>query len=107
MKAAGIVNFGTDLANPDFAALARSIGLYGVRAEKPDELDAAVRDAFDHPGPAVIDIATSREELSLPPKITTEQIKGFTLFAVRTVLSGRGDEIVELAKTNLRQLSVE
>ncbi len=107
MKAAGIVNFGTDLNNPDFAALAQSIGLYGVRVEKPDDLGAALRDAFDHPGPAVVDVATSREELSLPPKITLEQIKGFTLYAARTVLSGRGDEIVELAKTNLRDISAE
>ena len=107
MKAAGIVNYGTDLENPDFAALAQSIGLYGVRVEKPDDLGAAVRDALDHPGPAVVDVVTSREELSLPPKITAEQIKGFTLYAARTVLSGRGDEIVELAKTNLREISAE
>ena len=107
MKAAGIVNFGTDLENPDFAALARSIGLYGVRVEKPDELDVALRDAFNHPGPAVIDVATAREELSLPPKITAEQIKDFTLYATRTILSGRADEVLELAKTNLRQVAVE
>jgi pyruvate dehydrogenase (quinone) len=107
MKAAGIVNFGTDLDNPDFAALAQSIGLYGVRVEKPDDLAASLRDAFGHPGPAVVDVATSRQELSLPPKITLQQIKGFTLYATRTVLSGRGDEIVELAKTNLRDISVE
>ena len=87
--------------------MAQSIGLYGVRVEKPDDLGAALRDAFDHPGPAVVDVATSREELSLPPKITLEQIKGFTLYAARTVLSGRGDEIVELAKTNLRDISAE
>ncbi len=101
------MNFGTDLENPDFAALARSIGLYGVRVEKPDELDVALRDAFNHPGPAVIDVATAREELSLPPKITAEQIKDFTLYATRTILSGRADEVLELAKTNLRQVAVE
>jgi pyruvate dehydrogenase (quinone) len=104
MKAAGIVNYGTDLDNPDFAALARSIGLHGVRVETPDQLIPALREAFDHDGAAVIDVLTARHELSMPPKITAEQIKGFTLYATRTILSGRADEIVELARTNLRDL---
>jgi pyruvate dehydrogenase (quinone) len=107
MKAAGIVNFATDLDNPNFAEVARAIGLHGVRVERPDELDEALRDAFAHNGPAVIDIVTAREELSMPPKLTFEQIKGFTLYATRTILSGRADEIVELAKTNIRDLGVE
>jgi pyruvate dehydrogenase (quinone) len=107
MKAAGIVNCATDLDNPNFAEVARAIGLHGVRVERPDELDEALRDAFAHNGPAVIDIVTAREELSMPPKLTFEQIKGFTLYATRTILSGRADEIVELAKTNIRDLGVE
>jgi pyruvate dehydrogenase (quinone) len=78
-----------------------------VRVERPDELDGALRDAFAHDGPAVIDIVTARQELSMPPKLTFEQIKGFTLYATRTILSGRADEIVELAKTNLRDLGLE
>jgi hypothetical protein len=49
----------------------------------------------------------ARQELSIPPKITLEQAKGFSLFALRTILSGGADEILELAKTNLRQLSRE
>ena len=44
---------------------------------------------------------TARQELSIPPTITAEQVKGFTLYALRTVLSGRGDELVDLADTNL------
>jgi pyruvate dehydrogenase (quinone) len=107
MKAAGIVSYGTDLDNPDFAAVARAIGLHGVRVERPGDLDAALTAALGHPGPAVIDIVTARQELSLPPKITIEQVKGFTLYATRTILSGRADEIVEIARTNLRDLSVE
>jgi pyruvate dehydrogenase (quinone) len=107
MKAAGIVNYATDLDNPNFAEVARAIGLHGVRVERPGELDGALRDAFVHDGPAVIDIVTARQELSMPPKLTLEQIKGFTLYATRTILSGRADEIVELAKTNLRGLGLE
>jgi pyruvate dehydrogenase (quinone) len=107
MKAAGIVNYATDLDNPNFADVARAIGLHGVRVEHPNELDGALRDAFAHDGPAVIDIVTARQELSMPTKLTFEQIKGFTLYATRTILSGRADEIVELAKTNLRDLRRE
>ena len=47
---------------------------------------------------------TERQELSMPPNITLEQAKGFTLYAIRTVLSGKGDELIDLAKTNMRQL---
>jgi pyruvate dehydrogenase (quinone) len=107
MKAAGIVNFGTDLDNPDFAGVAKSIGLYGATVTRADELEGALRAAFAHDGPALVDVHTNRQELSIPPKITLEQAKGFSLFALRTILSGRGDEIIELAKTNLRQLAAE
>jgi pyruvate dehydrogenase (quinone) len=107
MKAAGIVTYGTDLDNPDFAGIARAVGLFGARVEKAGELDDALRAAFDHDGPALVDVHTDRSELSLPPKISYGQVKGFTLFATRTILSGGGGELVELAKTNLRELSVE
>jgi pyruvate dehydrogenase (quinone) len=107
MKADGIVTFGTDLDNPDFAELARAAGLFGARVDKPDQLEDALRAAFGHDGPAVVDVATARYELSLPPNLTFSQIKGFTLYATRTLLSGEGEELVELTKTNLRELDVE
>ena len=107
MKAAGIVTYGTDLDNPDFAGIARAIGLFGVRVDKAGDLEDALREAFAHDGPALVEVATARHELSLPPKLTYGQIKGFTLYATRTVLSGGGEELVDLAKTNLRELEVE
>jgi pyruvate dehydrogenase (quinone) len=61
MKADGILNYGTDLDNPDFAEVARAVGLYGARVERPGELDDALRTAFDHPGPAVVDVLTRRQ----------------------------------------------
>ncbi|GAC69716.1 ubiquinone-dependent pyruvate dehydrogenase [Gordonia soli] len=101
MKAAGFVNYGTDLENPDFAALANAIGIFGRRVEQPDDLAGAVRAVLDHDGPALLDVVTARQELSIPPTVTAAQAKGFTLYALRTVLSGRGDELVDLAETNL------
>ena len=107
MKAAGIVTYGTDLDNPDFAGIARAAGLFGVRVEKADQLEDALTEAFAHDGPALVEVGTARYELSLPPKLTYGQIKGFTLYATRTILSGGGEELVELTKTNLRELEVE
>jgi len=107
MKAAGIVTYGTDLDNPDFAGIAQAIGLFGARVEKAGELDGALRAAFEHDGPALVDVRTDRSELALPPKLTYGEIKGFSLYATRTILSGGGDELIELAKSNLRDLEVE
>jgi pyruvate dehydrogenase (quinone) len=107
MQAAGIVSFGTDLVDPDFAGIARAAGLFGARVEKASELNDVLRAAFTYDGPALVDVRTARQELALPPKLTYGQIKGFTLYATRTILSGEGSELVELTRTNLRDLEVE
>jgi pyruvate dehydrogenase (quinone) len=101
MKAAGIVNFGTELVNPNFAAVAEAMGMFGRRVEHPGELESALTDAFAHNGPAVIDVVTARQELSIPPAITAEQAKGFSLYAIRTVMAGRADELLDLVSTNV------
>lgn len=101
MKAAGIVNFGTGLRNPNFATVAQSLGVYGRRVERPDELGPALSDAFAVDGPAVVDVVTARQELSIPPAITAEQAKGFSLYAIRTILAGRTDELLDLVTTNV------
>ncbi|ULN49792.1 ubiquinone-dependent pyruvate dehydrogenase [Mycolicibacterium goodii] len=101
MKAAGIVTFGTDLVNPDFAAVASSMGILGRRVTAPGDLERALTEAFAHDGPAVVDVITARQELSIPPAITVEQAKGFSLYAIRTILAGRGDELLDLITTNV------
>jgi pyruvate dehydrogenase (quinone) len=101
MKAAGFVNFGTELVNPNFAAVAEAMGMFGRRVEHPSELHGALTDAFAHNGPAVIDVVTARQELSIPPAITAEQAKGFSLYAIRTIMAGRADELLDLVSTNV------
>jgi pyruvate dehydrogenase (quinone) len=101
MKAAGIVNFGTELINPDFAAVAQAMGIFGRRVEKPAELQQALTEAFAFEGPALVDVVTARQELSIPPAITVEQAKGFSLYAIRTIMAGRGDELLDLVTTNV------
>jgi pyruvate dehydrogenase (quinone) len=100
MKAVGLLNYGTDLVNPDFAKLAESAGILGLRVEQPEDVESALQKAFDHDGPALVDVLVNRQELSMPPKITAEQALGFTLYMVRAVLSGRGDEVIDLATSN-------
>lgn len=104
MKAAGFVNYGTELANPNFADVAEATGIRGIRVESSAELPGAVEEFLAHDGPALLDVVTERQELSMPPTITAEQAKGFTLYAIRTVMSGRGDELIDLARNNARQL---
>jgi len=101
MKAAGIVDFGTDLHNPNFAKIADAAGLLGLTAETPDQVVPVIAQALKHDGPALVEVLVSRQELSMPPTITLDQAKGFSLFMLRAVLSGRGDEIIDLAKVNL------
>ncbi len=101
MKAAGIVNFGTGLENPSFAAIAEAIGITGIRVEKGADLKPALERALATDGPVLVDVVTARNELSMPPSITAEQAKGFTVWALKTVLSGRGDELLDLADTNV------
>lgn len=104
MKAAGFVTFATGLENPDFAKVGDALGVRGWRVEKSKDLPVAVRDFLAHDGPAILDVVTERQELSIPPTVSAEQAKGFALFAIRTVLSGRGDELIDLARTNMRQI---
>ena len=101
MKAAGILDFSTDLHNPDFTKIAEGAGLLGLRAETPDQVEPMIARALKYDGPALIEVPVSRQELSMPPTITYEEAKGFSLFMMKAVLSGRGDEIIDLAKVNL------
>jgi len=101
MKAAGILDFGTNLVNPNFAKMAEATGLLGVTAETPAQVRPMIAQVLQHDGPALVEVVVDRQELSMPPTITAEQVKGFSLFALKAVLSERGDEIIDLAKVNL------
>lgn len=102
MKAGGYLDTGTDLKNPDFAAMANAMGILGIRVENSADLEPALRKAFAHHGPVLVDVVTAKQELFIPPKIQFEQAKGFSLYMLKAIINGRGDEVVELARTNLR-----
>jgi pyruvate dehydrogenase (quinone) len=102
LKAAGYLDANVDLDKTDFAAIAKGAGIYATRVEESEQLAGALKEAFAHPGPALVDVVISKHELAMPPKVEFEHAKGFSLYMLRAILSGRGDEIVELARTNFR-----
>jgi len=101
MKSAGLIDTGVDLENPDFAAMARAMGIFARRVEDPGDLTAAMKEILGHDGPGLLDVVTAKQELSMPPTITPEEVRGFSLWVLRAVMNGRGDEVIDLAKTNL------
>ena len=100
MKAAGYLDAGTELKNPDFAAMSNAMGILGIRVEQSEDLEPALRRALAHDGPVLVDVVTATQELAMPPSIKLEQAKGFSLYMLKAVMSGRGDEVIELARTN-------
>jgi pyruvate dehydrogenase (quinone) len=100
-KSTGFLDFGTEFKNPNFAAMAEAVGIRGIRLERPGEVEDGIAAAFAHDGPVLIDAVVNRQELAMPPAVTLEMAKGFTLFMVKAVMSGRGDELIDLARTNL------
>ncbi|WP_339493863.1 ubiquinone-dependent pyruvate dehydrogenase [Pseudomonas sp. EA_35y_Pfl1_P108] len=100
MKASGYLDAGTELKNPDFAAMSNAMGILGIRVEQSEDLEPALRRALAHDGPVLVDVITATQELVMPPTIKLEQAKGFSLYMLKAVMSGRGDEVIELARTN-------
>ena len=101
MKAAGFLETGVELVNPDFAAMASGAGIFARRVEDPAALPDAMAAMLAHDGPALLDVVSARQELSMPPKVGLEQVTGFGMWLARAVIDGRGTEIIDLAKTNL------
>ena len=97
----GFLDTGCELKNPNFAAMANSVGIHGVRVEKPQDLRAALADALSHDGPALVDVVSARQELAMPPKTTADQAFHFGMFMMKAVLDGRASQLVDLAKVNL------
>jgi pyruvate dehydrogenase (quinone) len=100
-KSTGFLDFGTQFKNPNFAAMAEAVGIRGIRIEDPAEVSDGVAAALAHDGPVLVDAVVNRTELVMPPSVTVEMAKGFTLYMVKAVMSGRGDEVIDLAKSNL------
>lgn len=100
-KSSGFLNAGTEFENPNFAAMAEAAGIRCIRLEDPADVEAGIAGALAHDGPVLVDAVVNRTELAMPPSITVEMAKGFTLYMVKAILSGKADEVIDLATTNL------
>src|SRR5476649_803081 len=87
-KSTGFLDFGTELKNPNFAAMAEAVGIRGIRIEDPAKVEDGIAAAFAYDGPVLIDAVVNRTELAMPPAITVEMAKGFSLYTLRAVMSG-------------------
>jgi pyruvate dehydrogenase (quinone) len=100
-KSTGFLPTGTDLQNPNFAAMAEAVGIPGIRLEDPADVTEGIAAALAQEGPVLVDAVVNRQELAMPPAITAEMARGFTLYMVKAVLGGKADEIIDLARSNL------
>ena len=101
MKAAGFLDTGVDLVSSNFADIATAAGIYAIRVEDSRDLGDAFGKILRHDGPALLDVVSARQELSMPPHIELEQMTGFGLWMIKAVLDGRGEQVLDLALTNL------
>jgi pyruvate dehydrogenase (quinone) len=102
METGGFPDFQTDLKNPNFAKLAEAIGMMGVRIENPADLTSGLKKALQHPGPALIDVVTDPNALSIPSHADRSQAVGFALAMGKMVLSGNIEEVVATIEGNIR-----
>ena len=100
-KSSGFLDFGTSFKNPNFAAMAEASGVRGIRIEDPADVDKGIAAALAHDGPVLVDAVVSRMVLPVPPAITADMAKGFTLYMLKAVFGGRGDDLIDLARANL------
>ena len=104
MLVSGFPDFETDHASVDYAAIAKAAGIHAVRIEHPKDVRAGFEDALAHPGPALVDLVTDPNALSMPPHISGSQVAGFALAATKVVLNGGVGRMLEMARSNLRNI---
>lgn len=104
MLVAGMPDFGTDHDEVNFAAIAEAVGIKAIRIEDPKKLRKGLQEAFAHPGPVLIDVVTDPNALSIPPEITWDMLVGFTRASTRAVFGGGVGNMINLARSNLRNI---
>ena len=100
----GLPDFGVDVPDADYAAVARALGFHAVRVTDPARIEDAYREAFAHPGPSLVELVTDPKALSIPPKITGSQVLGFATAMSKVVLNRGAGEAVSMARSNLRNI---
>ena len=104
MEVAGLPDWQTDMHNPDFAMVAKAMGMKGITVTDPDEAKQALREALMFNGPALVNIFTDPNALAMPPKVELTQVKGMALSMTKLMLNGRMDEVIDTVKANYKHL---
>jgi pyruvate dehydrogenase (quinone) len=104
MMVDGLPPYQTENGRVDYAAIARALGIEAVRIEQPVDVRDGLSEALAHPGPALVDLVTDPDALSIPPRITAAQVKGFALAAGKVVLDGGVGHMLDLARANVRNI---
>ena len=94
MLVEGLPDFGVDVPHTNYAAVAAAMGIHAVRVEDPKDVEQAYRDAFAHNGPALVELVTDPNALSIPPKVTATQVRGFATAMSRIVMNRGAGEAV-------------
>jgi pyruvate dehydrogenase (quinone) len=103
-EAAGLPHYGVELKNPNFAALAEAAGLTGLRVEDPTQVRPALEKALATKGPVLVDVVTDANVLSMPPKATVQQAKGFALAMTKMAFTGKLEDVMDTVMANWRSL---
>ena len=98
----GLADFGVDVPDTNYAAVAAAMGFHAVRVSDPAKIVGAYRAAFAHNGPSLVELITDPNALSIPPKIKGGQILGFATAMSKVVLNKGAGEAVSMARSNLR-----
>jgi len=100
----GLPDYGTDVHDVNYAEVASAIGLHGERVTEPTRLRGALQEAFAYNGPALIEVMTDPNALSLPPEIRSGQVIGFATAMSKIVLNRGAGEAVAMATSNMRNI---
>ncbi|MCC8409667.1 thiamine pyrophosphate-dependent enzyme [Mucilaginibacter sp. UR6-1] len=104
MEVAGLPDWQTDMHNPDFMLVAQAMGMKGFTVNEPTGVKAAIQAAFQHDGPALVNIMTDPNALAMPPKIEFKQVKGMALSMSKLILNGEMNEVLDTVKANYKHI---
>ncbi|WP_158825130.1 thiamine pyrophosphate-dependent enzyme [Mucilaginibacter lacusdianchii] len=104
MEVAGLPDWQTDMQNPDFALVAQAMGIKGVKVNDPDQVEQALREAFLHQGPVLIEVMTDPNALAMPPKVEFGQMAGMSLAMSKLILNGQMGEVWDTIKSNYKHI---
>lgn len=104
MEVAGLPEWQTKMYNPDFAKVAKAMGMKDFTINTPEEVKSTLKRAFEVDGPALISVQTDPHALAMPPKVEFAQMKGFAIALAKLILAGRTDEVINTARSNMKHL---